>query len=83
MQNIISEEKEGVYVHCSNTRCNYRWRYKGQSTFYASCPYCRRNVKISENKTKSLQSAQVDRPVQTTTVATTTTIPKGQSESPA
>ena len=35
-----------------------------------------------ENKIESLQSAQVDRQVQTTTVATTT-IPKGEGESSA
>ena len=73
MDNIIPEEKGGVYVHCSNTRCNYRWRYKGQSTFYASCPYCRRNVKISENKDEWLQSAQVGTQDQTATVATIAT----------
>ena len=61
-------------MHCSNNRCNYRWRYKGQSMFYASCPYCRRNVKISENKAESLQSAQVGSPVQTTTVAPIATL---------
>jgi hypothetical protein len=74
LSNIIRKGKGGIYVHCGNNRSNYRRPYQGQGTFYASCPYCRREVKISENKAESLQSAQVDRPVQTTTVAPIATL---------
>jgi hypothetical protein len=47
---------KGVLIDCTNRECRYKWVYKGRSAFYASCPCCRRNIKISENKVKSLQS---------------------------
>jgi hypothetical protein len=54
---------EGILVRCSNPNCRHRWYYKGRSIFYASCPFCRRNIKLNikpvENKMNSLQSAEV------------------------
>lgn len=29
---------------CHN--CQYKWEYKGESQFYATCPRCRYNVRI-------------------------------------
>lgn len=44
----------GIMVRCPNLKCGYEWRYLGRFSFYATCPSCRRNVKISENKVKPL-----------------------------
>jgi hypothetical protein len=44
---------------CANLICDYTWRYAGRFSFYATCPSCRRNVKISENKVEPLQYVQV------------------------
>jgi hypothetical protein len=55
----------GIRIKCPNTFCNYEWEYKGRFFLYATCPSCRRNVKITENKTEcALQSGKVDRPTQ-------------------
>jgi hypothetical protein len=37
-------------IRCPNTSCLYEWEYRRRFRFYATCPSCRRNVKISENK---------------------------------
>lgn len=55
----------GVPIKCPNTRCEYKWIYKGRFVFYATCPACRHNVKISENKVESHQSHKVTRPRET------------------
>ena len=44
-----------VEIRCPNTSCLYEWKYRGRFRFYATCPSCRRNVKISENKIGTLQ----------------------------
>jgi hypothetical protein len=72
---------KGILINCPNPKCKYRWKYGG-SLLYATCPSCRRNVKILENKMESLQSAQVGSQVQTTTVASTT-VPTGEGDSSA
>lgn len=58
MNNISSDvpNSKGVLVHCTNKECRYKWLYKGRSIFYASCPCCRRNIRITDNKVESLQS---------------------------
>jgi hypothetical protein len=51
-----------TWIHCPNPSCDYTWNYAGRFFLYATCPSCRRNVKISENKVEkpaSLQSVQV------------------------
>ena len=68
---VAVPNKKGVLVHCTNSKCQYKWQYKGLSIFYASCPRCRHNVKIQETKIESLRSAQVGRQSQTAAVATT------------
>jgi hypothetical protein len=58
-QQIVSH---GVQIRCPNTRCAYKWTYKGRFSIYATCPSCRYNVKIDENKIgNSLQSPQLSR----------------------
>jgi hypothetical protein len=73
---------EGILVQCSNPNCQYRWYYKGRSLFYASCPFCRRNIKLHirpfENKTTSLQSDRGGQPQQT---AVDNNIPSGDGAS--
>ena len=49
----------GVLVHFTNLDCNYRWRYAGRFILYATCPSCRRSIKISKNKIESPQSVTV------------------------
>jgi hypothetical protein len=67
----VKEQKQilsGTWIRCPNPICDYIWRYAGRFFLYATCPSCRRNVKISENKVEkpaSLQSVQVWAPRQT------------------
>ena len=51
----------GVWIRCPSPICgNYEWQYRGRFFLYATCPSCKRNVKISSNKIeKPLQSVQV------------------------
>ena len=51
----------GVWIRCPNTLCAYKWQYTGRFFIYATCPSCRHNVKISENKIESPQSLQLSR----------------------
>ena len=37
-------------LKCPNEECNHIWIYHGKSRFYASCPFCRRNVHVIKNK---------------------------------
>jgi hypothetical protein len=67
MQNNLRsnvKDSEGVMVHCPNPACDYTWRYVGRFSFYATCPSCRRNIKIQENKVTPLSSVQVVGPSQ-------------------
>ena len=63
MTTTMEKEKEkGIRlpIQCPNADCRYGWNYKGSLRIYATCPSCRRHVKIAENKVKlPLQSATV------------------------
>jgi Zn ribbon nucleic-acid-binding protein len=48
-----------TWLRCPNSECQYAWPYSGRFLYYATCPSCRRNVKIQENKIESPQSVQV------------------------
>jgi hypothetical protein len=61
----------GVLVHCPNLDCNYTWRYAGRFVLYATCPSCRRSIKISKNKIESPQSVTVGSQGQIAAVRTT------------
>jgi hypothetical protein len=51
---------QGTVIHCPNSSCDYTWRYLGRFSFYATCPSCRRNIKIAENQINpQLQSVKV------------------------
>ena len=64
--NMTMKESQGTVIHCPNSNCDYTWRYSGRLSFYATCPSCRKNVKIAENKIKpQLQSVKVGRHDQT------------------
>ena len=53
---------QGTVIHCPNSSCDYTWRYLGRFSFYATCPSCRKNIKIAENKKEpQLQSVKVSR----------------------
>ena len=56
---------QGTVIHCPNSSWDYTWRYLGRFSFYATCPSCRRNIKIAENKKAQLQSVKVGRHSQT------------------
>jgi hypothetical protein len=81
----IEPNPDGVWIHCPNPACDYVWRYSGRFFLYATCPSCRRNVKISENKVekpKSLQSVQVRGQSQTVALVKDTPSPdKGDDAS--
>ena len=52
----------GTIIRCPNSYCDYTWRYLGKFAFYATCPSCRKNIKIPENKKDpQLQSVKVSR----------------------
>jgi hypothetical protein len=57
--NSRANKEKGILVQCRNLDYMYTWRYAGRFLIYATCPSCRRNVKISDSKTGSLQSAEV------------------------
>jgi hypothetical protein len=49
-------KRQGILIKCPNHGCQYSWRYSGRLVVYATCPSCRRNVKVSQNKVETLQS---------------------------
>ena len=44
----MSGEKKTIRLRCSH--CGYEWGYGGSAPFYASCPRCHYNVRISASK---------------------------------
>jgi hypothetical protein len=71
-QSNVPKQKLGVFVRCNNESCNKEWLYRGNGLFYATCPCCRRNVKLSENKIKVPQSFEVGARKKTVAVAPST-----------
>jgi hypothetical protein len=57
-------ETTGVWINCPSSGCGYSWNYTGRFFLYATCPSCRRNVRIQDNKIGSPQSVRVGRPSQ-------------------
>jgi hypothetical protein len=45
-----TEESNRIFIKCPHDV--YRWKYTGHMQFYATCPSCRRNVKIRQNQIK-------------------------------
>ena len=35
-----------MITQCLNPKCKYKWDYKGESPFYATCPRCLQKVRI-------------------------------------
>ena len=64
---------KGILIQCPNSKCAYTWMYSGRFYYYATCPSCRRNVKIQDNKIESLQSVQLGTEDQLAAVANTQT----------
>ena len=46
----------GTQIKCPHSDCGYSWHYNGNLLKYATCPSCRRNVRIQENKIELLKS---------------------------
>jgi hypothetical protein len=71
----LSQQREAsqkkVRLHCPNPNCDYSWMYTGRLLHYATCPSCRRNVKIQNNKTETSQSVAVSSPSQVEAVKST------------
>jgi hypothetical protein len=65
------EANKKVRIRCSNPNCDYVWTYSGRLFFYATCPSCRRNVKIHDNKTELQQSVRIGPPSQIAAVRNT------------
>jgi hypothetical protein len=68
MLNLVNKETEtnsstGVWIKCPSLQCgNYEWLYRGRFFIYATCPSCKRNVLISNNKIeRPLQSGELGR----------------------
>lgn len=38
-----------VRIRCPNVLCLYEWNYRGTLRFYATCPNCRKNIRICEH----------------------------------
>lgn len=49
-------KNEGIIICCTRKNCNYMWRYRGYGMFFATCPRCRRNIKIPKNKVEETKS---------------------------
>jgi hypothetical protein len=47
-------EKPGILIKCPHPECEYSWRYSGRLVVYATCPSCRRNIKVAQNKVETL-----------------------------
>ncbi len=47
---IIPEQSNRKFIQCPNPECKHRWEYRGRLLFYASCPSCRKNLKIKDNQ---------------------------------
>jgi hypothetical protein len=72
---------DGILIQCPNHKFKYIWSYRGRFTSYATCPACRKNVKIANNKIESSQSAQVGGQSQTAMAASAIHTNEGE-ESP-
>ena len=41
----------GIWIRCPHLNCgNYEWLYRGRFLLYATCPSCKRNIRISSNR---------------------------------
>ncbi len=50
-------------LKCKNKKCLYKWNYKGNSKFYATCPKCMYKVHIKfkvDKKEKKVMELLVD-----------------------
>jgi len=58
---ITKKTATGIWIRYPNPICgNYKWQYRGRFIIYATCPSCRRNIRISSNKIESpLQSVEL------------------------
>jgi hypothetical protein len=39
--------------------CGYTWYYTGRMVFYATCPSCKRNIKIEKNKISAVKERKL------------------------
>ena len=43
--------KPGIYLECPNILCQGRqWYYTGTRTVYATCPHCKKSIRIEDHK---------------------------------
>jgi hypothetical protein len=63
----LTKQISGIWLQCDNPICRYNWRYTGRFFLYATCPSCRRNIRIGENRIEKSpqQSVEVGRHSQT------------------
>jgi len=62
----MNDKRKRILIKCPNPDCKYSWWYSGRLVVYATCPSCRRNIKVSQNKIETFQSVpQVGALVQT------------------
>ena len=36
-----------MHIKCDRPGCGHEWTYTGESTFFAVCPLCRKQVKLT------------------------------------
>ena len=63
MSNNKYNRKEIVRIRCPNILCLYEWNYKGILKFYATCPNCRKCIRIDENAVSNSQTMAVGVPI--------------------
>lgn len=39
------QETSNVGIECECQKCGYKWKYRGNSQWYISCPRCRNAMK--------------------------------------
>ena len=69
--------KADIWLRCPNPICNWEWNYRGHFFIYASCPSCRKNIKIQENKIIESQSLSRFDPSQTQAIRIAPVPPEG------
>jgi len=50
LEALVGFEVSGIKMECP--RCGYKWIYKGLSKWFASCPRCRRGIRVPLVKNK-------------------------------
>lgn len=53
------ENTNKIKIKCPNEKCGYSWDYGGRLFIHATCPNCKRSIRIEENRINHDQSVTV------------------------